>query len=216
MRNTGTHVQIRTEGEPFRRVHRCTAASGSAARSDLTSADDKPGRARQSSARPARRPDRAPPQHLALLFAYVRKGPVVSSQIEGTQCSLADLLLYERHQASQPRTRAKSRTTSPRSTTDSRGCVAASRFRSASSARPKASCSAVGRSRQIAWRAQTQLGLDRWLAPGQRALRPTACGPRCRVHGRAGEVPARRGADDPHQGLPRARAVRDHPPVPRR
>lgn len=39
------------------------------------------------------------PNASLLLYMYIRKEAVLSSQIEGTQSSLSDLLLYENHQA---------------------------------------------------------------------------------------------------------------------
>ena len=38
------------------------------------------------------------PDPLLFLYMYVRKEAVLSSQIEGTQSSLSDLLLYENHE----------------------------------------------------------------------------------------------------------------------
>lgn len=40
-----------------------------------------------------------PNQAALFLYAYVRKEAVLSSQIEGTQSSLSDLLLFESHEA---------------------------------------------------------------------------------------------------------------------
>ena len=39
------------------------------------------------------------PDHSLFLYMYVRKEAVLSSQIEGTQSSLSDLLLYENEEA---------------------------------------------------------------------------------------------------------------------
>ena len=52
-------------------------------------------RFRARRARPARRGDGLLPNATLLLYSFVRKEAVLSSQIEGTQSSLADLLLYE-------------------------------------------------------------------------------------------------------------------------
>ena len=54
-----------------------------------------------------------------VLYSYVRKEAVLSSQIEGTQTSLADLLLFEMHESAGCAGRCAARwpTTWPRSTT---------------------------------------------------------------------------------------------------
>jgi hypothetical protein len=63
-----------------------------------------------------------PDPHL-FLYSYIRKEAVLSSQIEGTQSSLSDLLLFENEPPPACHARRRSSTfptTSPRSNTDSR------------------------------------------------------------------------------------------------
>lgn len=64
------------------------------------------------------------PDAKLLLYQYVRKEAVLSSQIEGTQSSLSDLLRYEIDEAPGAPTPPKSRAMSMRWTTDSPTCAA--------------------------------------------------------------------------------------------
>ena len=65
------------------------------------------------------------PEKLLFLYAYVRKEAVVSSQIEGTQSSLSDLLLFELEEAPGCRstTWSRSPTTSRHWSTALRDCA---------------------------------------------------------------------------------------------
>ena len=67
------------------------------------------------------------------LYMYVRKEALLSSQIEGTQSSLSDLLLFENDEspACRSTTCRRSRTTSPPWTTACSGCARAFRCRCA-------------------------------------------------------------------------------------
>jgi Fic family protein len=60
------------------------------------------------------------------LYMYVRKEALLSSQIDGTQSSLANLLLFEADEAPASRSSMppRSRTTSPPWTTACSGCAA--------------------------------------------------------------------------------------------
>jgi Fic family protein len=96
MRNMGTYVQVSTAGEPVK------AFVPTALPPDpplaLTSSDhDLVERANRALGRLDGLTALLPNISL-FLYAYVRKEAVVSSQIEGTQSSLADLLLYESDQ----------------------------------------------------------------------------------------------------------------------
>lgn len=71
------------------------------------------------------------PDKSLFLYAYVRKEAVLSSQIEGTQSSLSDLLLFELHEA--PGVPLddwwRCRTTWPHSSTACAACVGGFPFR---------------------------------------------------------------------------------------
>lgn len=96
MRNVGTYVQVSTTGEPFKAF--VPAPLPPEPPLALTAADrDLVERANRALGRLDGLPALLPNISL-FLYAYVRKEAVVSSQIEGTQSSLADLLLYESDQ----------------------------------------------------------------------------------------------------------------------
>ena len=97
MRTTGTYLQVPSPGEPYRAF--VPAPLPPAPPLEFTAADhDLVERASRALGRldglTALLPDTS-----LFIYAYVRKEAVVSSQIEGTQSSFADLLLYESDQA---------------------------------------------------------------------------------------------------------------------
>jgi Fic family protein len=97
MRTTGTYIQVPSPGEPYRAF--VPAPLPPAPSLEFTAADhDLVERASRALGRldglTALLPDTS-----LFIYAYVRKEAVVSSQIEGTQSSFADLLLYESDQA---------------------------------------------------------------------------------------------------------------------
>jgi Fic family protein len=96
MRNVGSYVQVSTTGEPFKAF--VPAPLPPEPPLALTAADhDLVERANRALGRLDGLTALLP--NIALfLYAYVRKEAVVSSQIEGTQSSLADLLLFESDQ----------------------------------------------------------------------------------------------------------------------
>lgn len=96
MREAGTYRQVRTAGEPFKAF--IPAPLPPEPPLALTTADDDlVERANRALGRLDGLTALLPNVSL-FLYAYVRKEAVVSSQIEGTQSSLADLLLYESDQ----------------------------------------------------------------------------------------------------------------------
>ena len=96
MRSVGTYVQVSTAGEPFKAF--VPAPLPPEPPLALTAADhDLVERANRALGRLDGLTALLPNISL-FLYAYVRKEAVVSSQIEGTQSSLADLLLYESDQ----------------------------------------------------------------------------------------------------------------------
>jgi Fic family protein len=96
MRSVGTYVRVSTAGEPFRAF--VPAPLPPEPPLVLTAADhDLVERANRALGRLDGLTALLPNISL-FLYAYVRKEAVVSSQIEGTQSSLADLLLYESDQ----------------------------------------------------------------------------------------------------------------------
>jgi Fic family protein len=153
------------------------------------------------------------------LYSYIRKEAVLSSQIEGTQSSLCDLLLFENEQAhGVPLDDVEE-------TSNYIAAMSHGLERIESGKLPlgnrllrevhKVLMSGAG-GRQGPGRVPAQPELARRDPSGQRSLR-TGTGDR----GRAGDersraVPARRArADaDSHQGSARACAVRDDPPFP--
>ena len=97
MRNVGTYVQVNTAGVPFKAF--VPAPLPPEPPLNLTTADhDLVDRANRALGRLDGLTSLLP--NISLFrYAYVRKEAVVSSQIEGAQSSLADLLLYESDQA---------------------------------------------------------------------------------------------------------------------
>lgn len=96
MRNVGTYVQVSTAGEPFKAFLPVPLPPEPPLA--LTPADDE---LVERANRAVGRLDGLTallPNISLFLYAYVRKEAVLSSQIEGTQSSLADLLLYESDQ----------------------------------------------------------------------------------------------------------------------
>ena len=159
------------------------------------------------------------PDSQLFLYSYVRKEAVLSSQIEGTQSSLSELLLFENDAASGvPLGR----------------CYRGLQLRRRDGARMKrlaegfplslrlikevhAVLLAKGRgSEKQPGEFRTLPKLDWRLAPRQRPLRSAPARPSPRVHGLARTLPAQSRRALPRPCRPRPRAIRDHPPLPRR
>ncbi len=161
------------------------------------------------------------PDKSLFLYAYVRKEAVLSSQIEGTQSSLSDLLLFEldeapgvplddvvevsNYVAALDHGLARLRGGFPLSNRLIR------EIHGVLLSRGRGSGKDPGEFR----RSQNWIGGTR---PGNAVFVPAAAHRRARLHGRAGTLPPRRGrrAAGARAGRTGPRAVRDHPSVPRR
>ena len=155
------------------------------------------------------------------LYMYVRKEALLSSQIEGTQSSLSDLLLFENHEAP---------TVELDDVTEVSNYVAAiehgvSRMRGGFplSLRLIREMHAIllksGRgAAQATGRVPPLAELDRRNPAGQRPVRASAAEPAGRVPRCAGALPAQRGcgAAPAHPGGPGPCPVRDDPSLSRR
>ena len=161
------------------------------------------------------------PDKSLFLYSYVRKEAVLSSQIEGTQSTLSDLLLFELEEAPGVPLDDVVEVSNYVAALDHGIARLREPFPSFEPTHPR-DPRRVAVTRTGEWQGSRRVPpvaeLDRWQPTGYRGLRPPAARRRRGLHGRTRAVPSRNGRRHSSARKSRAcpRPVRDHPSLSRR